>query len=301
MNWQILILNPACPDVLFFKIRSDFCFFTPPLPTPQLETGRKLNVHKNHQVKWRDLTWPRKGPEFNLYHQREILWYLTGWPLILEKLEILENTWIKNCYLIILESFNFKLFSCISVIETGRKLNEQKKFKRDLGRHLAKWRWKKSFQQIKHDAIKWKSMQLPTMCVFCLNLHNLICYSKRFWRNNFKYPSRHTTPFQRLYDAYTTSLTSYRRRVDVETTSCVYWYITLHNWGVFMNPSNINDGASFFNKKLHRRYLTVSWVLCFFFCFDLGFFLGLLSNTLWSNYKFIIFITNLLHSKQIYY
>ena len=36
-------------------------------------------------------------------------------------------------------------------------------------------------------------------------------------------PSRHTTSFQRLYDIYATSLTSYRRRIDVETTSCVYW------------------------------------------------------------------------------
>ena len=36
-------------------------------------------------------------------------------------------------------------------------------------------------------------------------------------------PSRHTTSFQRLYDVYTTSATSYRRRINVETTSCVYW------------------------------------------------------------------------------
>ena len=37
------------------------------------------------------------------------------------------------------------------------------------------------------------------------------------------YPSRHTTSFQLLHDVYTTSLTSYRRRIDVETTSYVYW------------------------------------------------------------------------------
>ena len=36
-------------------------------------------------------------------------------------------------------------------------------------------------------------------------------------------PSRHTTLFQRLKDVYTTSPTSYRRLIDVETTSCVYW------------------------------------------------------------------------------
>ena len=34
-------------------------------------------------------------------------------------------------------------------------------------------------------------------------------------------PSRHTTPFQRLKDVYTTSATSCRRLIDVETTSCV--------------------------------------------------------------------------------
>ena len=59
------------------------------------------------------------------------------------------------------------------------------------------------------------------MCIFCLNLHKLICNSKRFPRNNFE-------------------------------------YITLYNWGVFMNLSNINDGAN-------RRYLTVSRTLCLFF------------------------------------
>ena len=37
------------------------------------------------------------------------------------------------------------------------------------------------------------------------------------------YTSRHMTSFQRLYDVYTTSLTSYRCRIDAETTSCVYW------------------------------------------------------------------------------
>ena len=45
-------------------------------------------------------------------------------------------------------------------------------------------------------------------------------YRIKFYKNN---PSRHTTSFQRLCDVYTTSLTSYRRRIDVETTSRVYW------------------------------------------------------------------------------
>ena len=36
-------------------------------------------------------------------------------------------------------------------------------------------------------------------------------------------PSRHTTSLQCLYDVYTTSPTLYRRFIDVETTSCVYW------------------------------------------------------------------------------
>ena len=40
-------------------------------------------------------------------------------------------------------------------------------------------------------------------------------------------PSRHTTSFQQLCDLYTTSLMSYRRRIDVETTSCVYWVYIL--------------------------------------------------------------------------
>ena len=35
-------------------------------------------------------------------------------------------------------------------------------------------------------------------------------------------PSRHTTSFQCLEDVYTTSTTSYRRFIDVETTLCVF-------------------------------------------------------------------------------
>ena len=45
----------------------------------------------------------------------------------------------------------------------------------------------------------------------------------KFCKYKIYHPSRHTMLFQRLYDVYTTSVTSYRRRIDVETTSCVYW------------------------------------------------------------------------------
>ena len=37
------------------------------------------------------------------------------------------------------------------------------------------------------------------------------------------HPSRHKTSFQRLFEVHTTSPASYRRLIDVETTSCVYW------------------------------------------------------------------------------
>ena len=52
--------------------------------------------------------------------------------------------------------------------------------------------------------------------------------TKKNWRCSevdiftFLIPSRHTTSFQRYHKVYTTSVTSYRRRVDVEMTSCVY-------------------------------------------------------------------------------
>ena len=41
-------------------------------------------------------------------------------------------------------------------------------------------------------------------------------------------PSRHTTSFQRLWEVFTTSVMSYRRLADVETTLCVYW-VEVHN------------------------------------------------------------------------
>ena len=37
--------------------------------------------------------------------------------------------------------------------------------------------------------------------------------------------------FQRLLEAYTTSLTSYRRLKNVETTSCVYWDCEVYQQG----------------------------------------------------------------------
>ena len=42
--------------------------------------------------------------------------------------------------------------------------------------------------------------------------------------------SRHTTSFQRLYYVYTTSATSYRRLLDIEKTSCVYWVAFEREW-----------------------------------------------------------------------
>ena len=42
------------------------------------------------------------------------------------------------------------------------------------------------------------------------------------------FPSRHTMSFQRLCNVYTTSLTWYRRRIDVETTPCVYWVTVIN-------------------------------------------------------------------------
>ena len=61
--------------------------------------------------------------------------------------------------------------------------------------------------------------------IFLKKTHLFFLYN--FWSvaNHcfFSLASRHTTSFQRLYDVYTKSLTSYRRRIDVETTSCVHW------------------------------------------------------------------------------
>ena len=42
-------------------------------------------------------------------------------------------------------------------------------------------------------------------------------------KEHYRCPSRYTTSFKRLKEDKTTSATSYRRLIDVETTSCVYW------------------------------------------------------------------------------
>ena len=39
---------------------------------------------------------------------------------------------------------------------------------------------------------------------------------------------------RRRFNVYTTSLTSYKRRIDVETTSCVYWVDTLNHKGLLV-------------------------------------------------------------------
>ena len=64
------------------------------------------------------------------------------------------------------------------------------------------------------------------------------------------YPSRHTTSFQRLYDVYTTSLTLYRRRIYVETTSCIYWDIDKHSL------------LSWYHSFIHSciNYGNIAWV-----------------------------------------
>ena len=48
-------------------------------------------------------------------------------------------------------------------------------------------------------------------------------YDVFYWEANSYNPSRHTTSFQRLQDVSKTSATAYRRLIDVETTSFVYW------------------------------------------------------------------------------
>ena len=64
-----------------------------------------------------------------------------------------------------------------------------------------------------------------------------------------RYPSRHTTSFQRLYDVYTMSLTSYRRRIDVETTSCVYWDYNIYNTSILCKL----NFAFFLEEKLKKK------------------------------------------------
>ena len=57
------------------------------------------------------------------------------------------------------------------------------------------------------------------MCKFCGKAQ----LSAELLSSDSTHPSRHTTSFQRLQDAYRTSQDVYRTSTDVETTSCVYW------------------------------------------------------------------------------
>ena len=68
-------------------------------------------------------------------------------------------------------------------------------------------------------------------------------------------PSRHTTSFQRRYDVV-------RRRIDVETTSCVYWvailnYIRLFYtaWEVLCKKNCSENFAKFTGKHLVCKYI----------------------------------------------
>ena len=77
-------------------------------------------------------------------------------------------------------------------------------------------------------------------------------------------PSRHTTSFQRLYDVYTTSATSYRRRIDVETTLCVYWdssirrLIQVKNEAYKLFKRSSNNSQYFENFQSIQNLLGVS-------------------------------------------
>ena len=61
---------------------------------------------------------------------------------------------------------------------------------------------------------------------FVVNIFH-ISYKMRFVHADELSPVDNTTLFQRLYDVYTTSPTSYRCLIDVETTSYVYWLFIL--------------------------------------------------------------------------
>ena len=55
---------------------------------------------------------------------------------------------------------------------------------------------------------------------------------------------RNPVDTRRRFNVYTTSTTSYRRRIDVEATSCVYWENTEINYQI--------------NCKLQTEYLSFS-------------------------------------------
>ena len=82
-------------------------------------------------------------------------------------------------------------------------------------------------------------------------------------------PSRHMTSFQRLQDVNTTSPTSYRRLIDVETMSCVYWvgisvnFLLLHQtdqkacWNQWKQQLDISLKLIFYEKLILSQFLAM--------------------------------------------
>ena len=88
---------------------------------------------------------------------------------------------------------------------------------------------------------------LTHFCVFFLSLELwfLMKFEVKFkssigWCLEIKkYLNRHKTLFQGLKDVYTTLATSCRRRMDVETTSCVYWDLKHADLTVILKDLNL--------------------------------------------------------------
>ena len=74
---------------------------------------------------------------------------------------------------------------------------------------------------------------------------------------NPRIPSRHTTSFQHPQDVYTTPPTSYRRLLDVETTSCVYWVflvlLVTHNIYAFQTLERHRVSTGQFKLKQYLK------------------------------------------------
>ena len=75
-----------------------------------------------------------------------------------------------------------------------------------------------------HKEIRWKFLyftqrkyKITLCCVFAVPPLLLL-------------PNRNTTSFHRPYNVYTTSPTSHRCLIDVETTSCVCWWMVNLQW-----------------------------------------------------------------------
>ena len=79
------------------------------------------------------------------------------------------------------------------------------------------------------------------------------CRKQRYSINT--QPSRHTMFFQRLYGVYTTPLTSYRRRIDVEATSCVYWEAVVGSNLMFLNVNTGFSGSMYDSRVLKNSSL----------------------------------------------